>query len=348
MTTRPSRLPELDLFKSLLVVGMVAIHVLQLLSRSMPGWTRHAEAVINLVTFSGFLLAMGIGLGLSRGGSRAWRQRLWPVVLLLLATYASSFAFALLVDRLYLNEDLIVDVLTMRRLFGWSEFLASFTVLYALLAVARPLLVWIASHPIPLILAITLCLASTWLTFDAEWPLSATLFGTTLFSSFPLLAYLPWFLVGVATGNAGGRRNPWHLAFACVGSATLLWHLAQHGGNLPERFPPTVAWVVGPALLLVIYLQISRLITARIPLPSVVTVPGRHVLSFLLLSNLALFTVRNLEGRPITELWSWAAVTAVILVAITAGWTLWEHILTRRRSAGFDQLSPSLDQTSHV
>ena len=105
---------------------------------------------------------------------------------------------------------------------------------------------------------------------------------------------------------------------------------------------------MGPGLLLVLYLQLSKFIAARIALPAFVTLPGRHVLSFLLMSNLALFAIRNVEGKPVTALWSWAAVTAVILLVIGAGWALWEHFQNRRRSARFDPLSPSLDTTPHV
>ena len=120
MNAIPARSQGLDLFKTMLVVGMVIAHVLQLLTRQMPGWTERFSEFINLVTFSGFLFAMGIGLGLSGGGSKTWWQRLKPVLMLLGAAWLSSIAFALLVDRVTLTPDLVADVLTMRRLFGWS------------------------------------------------------------------------------------------------------------------------------------------------------------------------------------------------------------------------------------
>lgn len=314
----------------MLVVGMVATHVIQLVSSSLPGWTDRFADFINLVTFSGFLLAMGIGLGLSRGRARPLWSRLRPVLLLLLAAYVSSFAFALLVDRLPLTTTLVLDVLTMRRLFGWSEFLATFFVLYALVAVARPLLLAIATNPWLLALATVLCFGSTWLVMDQGWPLTATLIGTTNFASFPLLPYLPWFLVGIALGRAGGRLTIWHWLGAVAASGWLVWSLWQTG-QLPGRFPPTILWIIGPALALLVYLMIAKAITSRLTVQGWLTVPGRHVLSFLLVSNLMLFTLRNLLGRPVLNVWTWLAATVAVLALISTCWLLWERTQARTR-----------------
>lgn len=333
MSDKPARLAELDLFKTMLVLGMVTIHVLQLLSRSMPLWTERVSEFINLVTFSGFLLAMGIGLGLARNRERPWLQRLRPMLLLLLASYVSSFAFALLVDRQAVSAELVLDVLTLRRLFGWSEFLASFFMLYLVVALARPALVAVASNPAGLIVASALCLGSTMLVLDQGWPLTATLVGTTRFASFPLLPYLPWFLVGIALGKAGGRLGVWHGVFALAGTGWLVWTMMQSGG-LPGRFPPTVAWVVGPALVLLGYLLVARAIAVRIGVPDWVTVPGRHVLSFLLISNLGIFLLRNLQGKPVHNVANWLGLSVLIIGVIGAGW-----LLRERRGKGGEALA---------
>lgn len=334
MTQGKGRLVELDLFKSLLVVGMISTHVLQLLSRSMPGWTDRFAEFINLVTFSGFLLAMGIGLGLAGDRTRPWRKRLWPVLLLVGASYLSSFAFALLVDREKLTGDLILDVLTMRRLFGWSEFLASFAVLYAAVAVGRALLVWLGSNPVALALASALCLLSSWVVLDREVLLLATLIGTNQFASFPLLPYLPWFLLGIALGRTGGRVTAWHWTGALLATGWLLWGMVQTG-ELPGRFPPTVSWIVGPALVLLMYLEVARRAAHAMALPGWITVPGRHVLSLLLVSNLMIFALRNLYGRPVLNIWAWLGVSGLVLAVIGGGWLVWEG--WRRASRGPDR-----------
>jgi hypothetical protein len=317
----------LDLFKTLLVAGMIATHVIQLISMQLPGWTDGFAEFVNLVTLSGFMFAFGIGVGLSRGGQRPLAIRLRPVLMLLLAAWLSSFAFALLVDRERLTGTLVLDVLTMRRLFGWSEFLASFFVLYLLLAVARPLFIAAALRPLLLVLVTGLCFASTWFTLDQGWPLTATVIGTTRFASFPLLAYLPWFLFGIGVGRDGIRW--WHWLWAAAATAWLVASLLQ-GSGLPMRFPPSVLWVMGPALLLLLYLGLARWLAWLFTVPRWVTVPGRHVLSYLLVSNLMIFAARRLWGRPVDEAWVWLGVTAAILALIGVAWLVLEAIPAKR------------------
>ena len=69
--TDRGRSQGLDLFKTVLVLGMVATHVIQLLAFDPPGWALWpSRATVNLMAFSGFLLAFGIGVGLSRDRPR--------------------------------------------------------------------------------------------------------------------------------------------------------------------------------------------------------------------------------------------------------------------------------------
>lgn len=324
------RASELDLFKTMLVVGMVAIHVFQLLGRSMPDWVGRVEEGINLITFSGFLLAMGIGVGMASERERGLRERLRPVGLLLLAAWISAFAFALLVDRMPLTWALALDVLSFRRLFGWSEFLASLFMLYLLLALFRPLILRMALDPLSFGLAVALSFASTWITLDLWLPASATLLGTTLFASFPLLPYLPWFLVGIRLGRSGGELGWVHWTAAALCSGLLAFQVQQTGA-LPGRFPPTVLWVIGPALALALYWVLARLFAARVP--SMLLLPGRHVLSYLLVSNLLIFSARRIWGRPVTEVEAWIGSTLSVLVVIGLGWRLaekWRETRSRR------------------
>jgi len=310
------RSSALDLFKTLLVVGMVAIHVFQLLGRSLPGWMDRLSEGINLITFSGFLLALGIGVGLSRERARSWRERLVPVAMLLGACWLSSLAFAMLVDRTPLTSTLAIDIFTLRRLFGWSEFLASFFALYLLMALARPIIIRMATEKLAFALSLGVAFLSTWVVLDAGLPGTATLIGTTRFASFPLIPYLPWFLIGIRIGRANGQISPWLWLAAAPCSALFVWHLYQTG-SLPGRFPPTALWVAGPALILLAYWQLSRRL-GRLDIAPVLLTPGRYVLSYLLLSNLAIFAMRHQFGRPVTSVETWILLSLALLATITA------------------------------
>ena len=329
-----NRAADLDLLKTLLVVGMVGAHVIQLITfRARPEAAIFAEYA-NLVSFSGFLFAFGIGLGLPKPEGRKrslWRQ-LRPSLLLLLAVYASSFAFALLVDRKKLDPQLIIDVVTMQRLFGWSEFLATFFMLSLLTLVARPALLAIGRNPWLLVVATLACLATTFYSTGAIVPLLPTLVSHTGFANFPLLPYLPWFLLGIWYGSHPVRA--WHFVPALAMSG-YLYGVTMQTGQFPNRFPPTILWIVGPAAILLAYLWLCRFVAARVSLPDVLLTPGRHVLSFLVLSNIGFFATRYFMGKPVRTTLIAVLVTFGVLVVLSAGWYAWERLrrATRLRPA---------------
>ena len=189
--TAGGRLQYLDLLKTLLVWGMIAAHVIQLLGFGLKPWHQAYSDFINLVTFSGFMFAFGLGVGLPSSGTSSrqktlW-QRLWPALLLLLAVYASSIAFVVLADRKPLTPERLADLLSMRVLFGWSEFLASFFVLYLVIAIARPALLWIGRNPFALIAAVGLCLLSTRLVVSINYarPRLPSMYSPRLYSVSP-------------------------------------------------------------------------------------------------------------------------------------------------------------------
>ncbi|HZY68063.1 MAG TPA: hypothetical protein VFE52_05720, partial [Devosia sp.] len=242
----PGRAADLDLFKTMLVWGMITAHCIQLLSfRPKPAAIVISD-VVNLITFSGFMFAFGWGLGLSRGAPKGWWARLRPVLLLGLATWVSEFAFMALVEKAEFTPELVWNILLFSRLYGWSEFLASFAVLYLVIAFARRPLVTVGERWYLLVPAAIACLWSTYIVVSVDLPLLATVVGTTNFASFPLLAYLPWFLLGIfyARNPEHPRAADWVLAAMATGLCAL-W--VAYFESYPGRFPPTVLWVVGPA-----------------------------------------------------------------------------------------------------
>jgi len=339
--TSASRAQDLDLIKTLLVIAMVGAHVIQLITfRPKPDAAIFAEYA-NLVSFTGFIFAFGIGLGLPKpeGRRRSWFERLRPVLLLLLAVYASSFAFAIWVDRKPLNLELALDVLTMQRLFGWSEFLATFFVLAVAQLFARPALLAIGRNTWLLAGVSAACLLTTFYTTGAIFPLLPTLVSHTGFANFPLLPYLPWFLLGIWYGSHPVRA--WHFVPALAITGYLFW-VTYETGALPQRFPPTILWIVGPAAILLAYLALSRWVAGRVRIPDILLTPGRHVLSFLVLTNLGFFLTRHLMGRPVRTTLVAAIVTVTILVVLSLGWYAWERFRKARPEwrAGVRATSP--------
>ena len=308
----------LDLFKTLLIYGMVTAHVIQLLGwRLGDGATRFSDFV-NLISFSGYMLAFGIGIGLSKTArQRSLWERLKPALIILVCYYVSALAFTVLVSRSDVTADVVIDVVTLRKLFGYSEFLASFFVLYVLIALARPLFIAIAERPLVLAVVIVACLAGTLLTTNQLIPLAGTVIGTTKYASFPLLPYLPWFLVGIRLGRHNGQPSWVEAALALIAAGVFAYFFVRTGWALPDRFPPSVLWVVGPALFLLAYLTLARSVDKNMTLPPLLVAPGRHVLAALLLSNLIIFSATHLLFKPAHQLWVAIAISIGILLVVT-------------------------------
>jgi hypothetical protein len=311
------RSADLDIFKTMLVWGMITAHCIQLLAFHPKPPAETISVFINLITFSGFMFAFGYGVGLSKR-VKGWGERLWPVLLLLVATWVSELAFEVLVDKKPLTPDLLISLLTLSRLYGWSEFLASFTLLYLIIAVARPVLVAIGNNWLLLVVAILTCFASTFVVVSQDVPAMATLVGTRNFASFPVLAYLPWFLVGIAFARRPQLPRWIEWALAAIGSGVFVYFLWRNGGQLPERFPPSIAWVVGAAVPLLVYLMLARGL-ARLRVPPILLQPGRHVLAALVVSNLTIFGLRWWQGYRLGAWW-WTPIFAVALIALVTIW----------------------------
>jgi len=328
------RLVYLDVFKTLLVYGMIGAHVIQLLGFGLKAWTRDYVDFINLISFSGFMLAFGIGTGLQRKDGRkgSFVARLWPALMMLGAVYISSIGYVVLVEKKPLGIGLLLDLLSMRVLFGWSEFLATFFVLYVLVALARPVFLKIGESAVLVAMASAACLAATLVVFNGAYPAVAAIIGTTRFASFPLIPYLAWFLIGIYLGRKGAISNLWLFGPAIIATGAFVAFMVTTG-DLPQRFPPSALWVAGAALPLMIYLFVSQMIGGQVAVPDVLTLPGKHVLRFLVLSNLAIFATRYFFKRPVTDWPAALGVTLAIIAGITLVSLAFERLMPRAAPA---------------
>ena len=129
---------ELDLFKLVLVIGMIAEHTFQLLYDGviLNGIIWKFSMYINAITFSGFLFAFGCATQLAylrRAKDNVLRQKLLKNFFrLLLAFYISGFAYTILVSQ-DINAKEAIKILCLWRIPGYSEFLLSFAMLMPLI-----------------------------------------------------------------------------------------------------------------------------------------------------------------------------------------------------------------------
>ncbi|MBO7747965.1 hypothetical protein I8J29_27610 [Paenibacillus sp. MWE-103] len=310
----------IDLFKGLLVLGMVYGHTLQFFSdqRIYPNGQTVID-FINLITFSGFVFSFGYvsQLAYYRKTFREAAPRMLSAAAKTLgAFYVSGLAYRLFIDGRVLSWANVKPVLLLNDMPGWSEFLWSFTYLMVLgLALFVPLKALTARRWTGFAAA-ALLLLTTYLPYGSVHVMKlGPLIGTRDFASFPVLQYFPYYLVGMLFARHRIVRDWRVLAGAALATGAFLWKWLADGA-LPERFPPSVWWILGAALPLYGYYLLARLME-RTPAPfAAFDAMGRNVLWCLVMSNLLLFSLKgnqqdNLLLSTLDGLWMAAVLLAV-------------------------------------
>ncbi|WP_138495274.1 acyltransferase family protein [Paenibacillus pinistramenti] len=356
VTAERRRDRSIDLFKGLLVAGMVYCHCLQFFSDQQvyPAGQRWID-IINLITFSGFVFSFGYASQLayySKSFRRAAPRMLLTAFKMLVAFWLSGLAYRLFIDGRPLSWAGIRPVLLVEEMPGWSEFLISFAYLTLAGLVLFVPLKWAVRRKAAGFLAAALLLAATYIPYGAIHAVKlGPLIGTRDFASFPAVQYFPYYLLGMLFAK---YRIGWDwrvLAGAAAASACFVWKwLAPgEGGVLPERFPPSLWWIIGPALVLYGYYLLARVLgrfqdrwMERSAHPFYLLQPlevmGRNVLWFLLLSNMLIFAAAASQRSyglllPPGE----AFILALALLAVT-GFSLW--IMSPGKAAGRPERRP--------
>lgn len=313
----------IDLFKGLLVIGMVYCHTLQFFSdQQIYPNGQHVIDIVNLITFSGFVFSFGYVSQLAyyaKPFRQAAPRMLLTALKTLIAFYVSGAAYRLFIDGRLLSWDNIRPILLADDMPGWSEFLISFTYLMVLGLVLFVPLKRLAERKWIGFAAAGVLLLATQIPYGS---IHATqlgpLIGTRDFASFPVVQYFPYYLIGMLFAR---HRIAWDwkvLAGAAVASVLFFWRwLSADGRVLPERFPPSVWWIIGPALLLYGYYLLSRQME-KIPRPfAIVETMGRNVLGYLVLSNVLIFSLKSNQPNYLVTALDGLWMALVILAAVS-------------------------------
>jgi hypothetical protein len=330
IANKPARSLALDVFKGILVVLMVYAHVLQFFG----DWDMfHAIAFwvdwINIAAFPGFVFAFGWAVSLAyldRPLGRVWPRLLRAALKPLGAFYVSGIAYRVLAENKPFAAGTVRRILLLQDIPGWSEFLLAFA-LYALLTLAllKPLAA-LRRHTLGLLGVCAVCLCGCFLPYGRiHSPYLGLLMGTRDQTLFPVLQYAPYFLLGLYF-PVRNRRFTWAWA-ACAAAATGIGLLLWARGGLPERFPPSIGWVLLPAGVLAAWVacawglgQIPLGRMARHSPLTPVAALGRDSLFYLLGSNVALFTLSGKGVAPWLKAGAWGLWGAPVQSPMGAFW----------------------------
>lgn len=286
----------IDYFKGLLVIGMIYTHVLQFFSD--PAIFDSVEIItqfFNLVTFSGFIFCFGYVNQLvyyRKSFANVYRRMLVASIKTLLAFYISGIAFQIFVANESLTWKTIYPVLLLEVIPGWSEFLLSFSMILFMGILLFPFIKWMIEKPSIFLIITGLLLISTKMDYGLiDTPQLGLLIGTDLFPTFPVIQYFPFYIIGIYFARYSIRFNWKILISSVIGTLIFLVFLIINHFQLPERFPPSIYWILGSTFFIYMYFLIVKWLEFHFNDISWLRKIGENALLFLILSNLSIFAL---------------------------------------------------------
>lgn len=311
---------SIDIWKGLLVIFMVYCHVLQFFSA--PEYYKMGDIVINaanVITFHSFVFCFGMTCYiayLSKPFDKVWKKMLRTALRCYFAFVISGLAYLVLVGSRIPGKYLIRDLMLLNEIPGWSEFLIAFAffILMALIffkAVNKLLenkkLFWIVT----LLLFLSGFIPYEQIKFNQV----GLLIGTMNFPSFPVLQHMPFFLVGMYVVKYDIKFN-WKILIGSfiLTSIGIVYILFFNNGKLPERFPPSIFWIILPSFFVYLYYLICKKLDDT-PFDFYISRSlGANSLFYLVMSNILIFSLEASRTMSIIGPFVGLVYTIIILI----------------------------------
>lgn len=311
---------SIDLGKGMVVLAMVYCHVLDFYGdRSLYPVVNDVILSIGALAFPSFLFFFGRTVRLAylqKTYKTALPRMLKTFFRMLMAFYVSGIFYRLLVQGVPFEADAIRQVLRLQAIPGMSEFLVAFALYMLLVIVAFGPLKWMCKKPVVAIAPVLLSLACCFVPYeDVTIPQVALLIGGTDQCYFPIVQYMPYFLVGIVFEDLSVRSRR-SVGIIAVGLSAAAFFSAN---GWPSRFPPAWNWICLSAIgVTAVQLIAWALLNVRVQYVTDVVQwickriesVGAASLTYLLYSNLILFALRGRHAVPKTEIfqrhWFWS------------------------------------------
>lgn len=285
---------KLDCFKGILTIQMILAHCLQFYSdlNANKAWWFITE-YINLTTFSGFVFAYGYvsHKAYFQGEfSNALKRISRNIIKLMVAFYISSFAFVIFIEAMPLRMDRIKEIIYLKRLAGWSEFLVAFAGIMLLTIV-----LWKLFKSQKTYWLILISLASTvvcLLPHREVMPIVGIFIGGHGGTYFPVIPFYLYFIIGVYFAKMEVEFNWQVLLLASLALAYTLYDALVKSKGFPSRFPLSLGWLLGGMIFLYGYYLLSDFIGKKKYFAWLSHI-GRYSLYYLLISNIIIFAVKQ-------------------------------------------------------
>lgn len=292
-------IPYYNYIKAILVIGMICGHAIMLLSESKTGLFYWFKTYINLVTFSGFVFVFAQLQDIQEANvHRKVTRELSSILKLLIAFYISGLFYRLLVTHHQLNKDLILNILVLKDIPGYSEFLLAFALFTFIFSMIKRFLSTIWKNNWFFIIILCISIASSLLIkrgSDISW--IGLLIGSHKFGAFPIQQYAFYYSLGILFHRNIITINRLTLLISIICSSSfIIFFLTKN--HIPGRFPPTIFWILGAMFPILIKSVISINISKKQKFQSsfistYLQLVGKNTLFHLLLSNILLFCLSN-------------------------------------------------------
>ncbi|MEG6612194.1 hypothetical protein V6C42_04945 [Pseudoclostridium thermosuccinogenes] len=287
-----------DIFKGLLVVGMIFAHVLQFFGdMNLYPASKIISDYANIITFTGFVFCFGYVIDIAymgRSFKEVWRKIIISAFRILIAFYISGISYRLFIDKRQPNMNNILKIITLSDIPGYSEFLLSFALYVFLVALLfKPIKMLLHNKMVFWIVFFTLFL-TTFIPYDKiKINQLGLLIGTTKFYAFPVLQYMSFFILGMYFHKYKIGFNIRFFFGSLLLSGISIVSIIKNGGALPGRFPPTIMWLILPAFALYMYYLLSSFLSKSSMIVGALQPIGRNSLVYLILSNIIIFAVKS-------------------------------------------------------
>ncbi len=305
---------SIDRIRGFLVIIMVYAHVLQFFGNggAYPAVLRIID-VINILVFPTFVFCFGRSASIAylQKPFKAAAPRLIKAMLSLYAVFVlSGLGFRLLREGAAFNMITVDKILLLNDIPGWSEFLAGFAAYALVVLVLFKPLQWLSTRFVPTLITCAVCLGLCFLPYDLiKAPQIGLFIGTRGFACFPVVQYAPYLLAGIYWQTTKKHGRIWSIIGLGGTLAGVMYTILS---GLPERFPPSLPWVLltgfFPATISFLMAKINELPRYISPVDGWLCNVGRKSLFYLLASNLTIFALAGLRAAPIANrraIWFW-------------------------------------------
>lgn len=287
---------SIDVMKGFITLIMILSHSMVFTGLSQ----KPSSFYVHLTTFSGFMFCFGYVCNVAylQKENLPWKKMLRGGIKTILAYYYSAFLYIFLIKHLW-DKDSIINILTQRKIAGYSEFLLSWAYLYIIMILLAPLLKFAARSKYICVILILISLGSTFIDYGMlTVPWLGPIIGCCREEYFPLVQYFSYFLIGCYFNQHKKTFSLPIILISIISSLVCLVYCVQFS-ETPRRCGPSILWIIGGYFFVYAYFLIAKkLVANKHTIPSKITdilsKIGQKTLLFLLVNNTCCFAFCNL------------------------------------------------------